>query len=284
MSRRTVVVPDRARWPGGASGSYGSSRSSGGERPGRPVLLAVAHGSTDPAAARTIVRLTDRVRDLAPEIDVRPVFIQHGEPALRTATAGLAGSGADVVIIPLLLAGGFHLDTDIASAVEATSAGVAAPLGPDELLTDALAGRLGEALAGRRARGTAPGRSLRVPSRPGRMAAHGIAVVLAAAGSSDPAAAASVSRQARSLMARLGIPVETAFAAAGSPAVPDAVAAARARYGVPVAVASYLLAPGLFQCRLEASGADFVTAPLGDDPALARLILRRYRDVAPSYL
>jgi sirohydrochlorin ferrochelatase len=44
-----------------------------------------------------------------------------------------------------------------------------------------------------------------------------------------------------------------------------------------VVVASYLLADGLFQDRLHASGADVVTAPLGTHPGIARMIANRFR-------
>ncbi len=43
------------------------------------------------------------------------------------------------------------------------------------------------------------------------------------------------------------------------------------------ALDSYLLAPGQFHDRLTQSGADWVTAPLGDHPAVAALIIDRYR-------
>jgi len=48
-----------------------------------------------------------------------------------------------------------------------------------------------------------------------------------------------------------------------------------------VAVASYLLAEGLFQGRLREAGADVVAAPLGLHPAVIRLACsrRRYADV-----
>jgi sirohydrochlorin ferrochelatase len=51
----------------------------------------------------------------------------------------------------------------------------------------------------------------------------------------------------------------------------------RERTGGPVAVASYLLAPGHFHDQLAGSGADWVTAPLGGHPALAGLVIDRYR-------
>lgn len=244
----------------------------------RPALLAVAHGSADPAAQRTIAALADRVRALAPGVEVRLGFIQHGEPSLPAALAalaGLPGAGSGIVIVPLLLATGYHLTTDIADAAVAAGARVAAPLGPDDLLSEALADRLTEALRG------APSPWPRQPPA-GRFASPGnpagLAVILAAAGSSDLRAQASVSWQAHLLSRRLGVPVQAAFAAAGAPSVPDALAALRSSVSVsgPVAVASYLLAPGRFQYQLTASPADFVTAPIADHPAVARLIIDRY--------
>ena len=44
-----------------------------------------------------------------------------------------------------------------------------------------------------------------------------------------------------------------------------------------VVVASYLLADGLFQDRMRASGADVVTDPLGTHPGVVRLIASRFR-------
>jgi sirohydrochlorin ferrochelatase len=44
-----------------------------------------------------------------------------------------------------------------------------------------------------------------------------------------------------------------------------------------VAVASYLLADGLFQDRLRDSGADLVADPLGSHPAMVRLIANRFK-------
>ena len=131
---------------------------------------------------------------------------------------------------------------------------VAGPLGPDQLLVTALAGRLAQA---------------GVPT--------GTPLVLAAAGSSDPRAATEVAAQAELLARELAVPVVAAFAAAGRPTVPEAVAELRARTAGPVAVATYLLAPGQFHDALGASGADWVTDPLGDHPAVAALIIDRYR-------
>jgi sirohydrochlorin ferrochelatase len=239
-----------------------------------PALLAVAHGSTHPAAEATTAALVRQVERLAPVLDVRVAFVQHAAPALTDA---LNAAGPDVVIVPLLLSSGYHLSTDIHGAITAVdvamSSGlagprvagprvagprVAGPLGPDPLLVTALVGRLEQA---------------RVPA--------GTPVVLAAAGSSDPRAAAEVDAQADLLADELGVPVVAAFAAVGKPTVPDAVASLRARTGGPIAVATYLLAPGQFHDGLAASGADWVTEPLGDHPAVAALIIDRYRTHRP---
>jgi sirohydrochlorin ferrochelatase len=62
----------------------------------------------------------------------------------------------------------------------------------------------------------------------------------------------------------------------GGPRVPDAVARLRADGAERVAVASWLLAPGLFQRALVASGADVVAEPLATHDAVARLVVARY--------
>jgi sirohydrochlorin ferrochelatase len=63
--------------------------------------------------------------------------------------------------------------------------------------------------------------------------------------------------------------------------VHEAVLRARRDGARRVAVASYLLADGLFQQRLHNCGADLVSQPLGAHPGLARLIANRFRRAAP---
>ena len=217
----------------------------------QPALLAVAHGSRNPAAADVIKTIAGQIRRMAPVLDVHVAFVSHAEPSLR---AELGAAGSNSVIVPLLLSTGYHLTADITGAASSAGAQVAGPLGPDELLLTALTARLSEA---------------GVPD--------GTPIVLAAAGSSDPAGAADVQQQANLLAERLGVPVVGAFATAAQPLVPAAVAALRERTGQRVAVASYLLAPGHFQDQLRDSGADWVTEPLGGHPALAGLVIERYR-------
>jgi sirohydrochlorin ferrochelatase len=61
------------------------------------------------------------------------------------------------------------------------------------------------------------------------------------------------------------------------PGVADVVARLRADGARRVAVASWLLAPGLFQRNLERCGADAVGAPLSDHDAVLDVLVSRYR-------
>ncbi len=217
------------------------------------TLVAVAHGSSHPEASATVAALARQVTRLAPVIDIRVAFVQHARPSLPEA---LASAGRDAVIVPLLLSTGYHLTTDIAAAASPPHL-VAGPLGPDDLLVTALLSRLAEA--------GVPG---------------GTPVVLAAAGSTDPEAGIQVSAQAALLAEVLDVPVKVAFAASGHPTVPAAVADLRASSGAQVAVASYLLTQGHFHDQLAKAGAGWVTGPLGDHPAVAALVIDRYRTAA----
>ena len=218
----------------------------------RPVLLAVAHGSRDPQAQQAVLALAGRVGELEPGAEVRTAFVQNAEPSLAGALA--AAGRRDTVVVPLLLSAGYHLGQDIGAAAGRAGVPVAAPLGPDPGLVPALADRL-------RAAG----------------APTGTPVVLAAAGSTDPRAAGDARHQATLLASHLQAPVLAAFASAARPTVGEAVADLAARTGGPVAVASYLLAPGVFAGRLRASGAAWVSAPLGPHPAVAALVVERFR-------
>jgi sirohydrochlorin ferrochelatase len=219
-----------------------------------PALLAVAHGSRNPAAADVVRKLAKQIGRLAPMLDVRVAFLGHAEPSLP---AQLNAAGSGTVIVPLLLSSGYHLSADITRAASSAGARIAAPLGPDQLLLTALTARLAEA---------------GVPA--------GTPVVLAAAGSSDPTAMTDVENQAALLASVLEVPVVAAYLSAATPTVAQAAARLREQTGKAVAVASYLLAPGHFQDQLASCGADWVTDPLGGHPALAGLVIDRYRVAA----
>jgi sirohydrochlorin ferrochelatase len=75
--------------------------------------------------------------------------------------------------------------------------------------------------------------------------------------------------------------VTVGYLASARPTVGEAVSAARlANPGRSVAIASYLLAPGLFSGRLDAAEADHVAAPLSPHPDIAGLALHRFDQAA----
>ena len=107
-------------------------------------------------------------------------------------------------------------------------------------------------------------------------------MVLAAAGSSHPAANAVIARLAADWQAARGWQaVRPAFASAASPTPEQAVAGLIRGGARRVVLASYLLAPGRFADRVRdrslAAGAAAVSAPLGAAPEVADVLLDRYR-------
>ncbi|MEU6988182.1 sirohydrochlorin chelatase [Streptomyces sp. NPDC046324] len=232
-------------------------------RRGRPTLVAVGHGSRDPRAAATLADLIDRVRELRPGLDVRLAHIELNPPLLPDVLADIAAQAPGAVLVPLLFGPGHHVKHDLPAAAAALPDGrvrIAEPLGAHPLLVEALADRLAEA-------GWTSADSV----------SHSTGVVLAAAGSRDPEGLAAVRRIAAALSDRLGgVPVLPAYASAATPTVPEAVRLLAARGRHRVAVASCFTAPGLFAGRAAAHAPWIAAPPLGDHPALARLILHRY--------
>jgi sirohydrochlorin ferrochelatase len=220
-----------------------------------PTLVACSHGTANADGSAAVTRLVDAVRRAA-DVPVVEAFVDVHGPYVDEVVAAHDGRA---VVVPLLLAAGYHVRVDISRAVERRPDAFVSPaLGPDARLTGLLLDRLAGA-------GVRPGD----------------AVVLGAAGSSDDAADGSVRTAARELSAAWGAPVSVAYGAARGPRLADEVARLRdQRPGRRVAVASYLLATGHFHRKVYAAGADVVTDPLLDegepDPRLVDLVLARY--------
>ena len=231
-----------------------------------PVLVACSHGTRDPAGQGDLDRLRAAVLALRPGLELLPAYVDVQPPAVGDVVRGLAADGRPAVVVPLLLSTGYHVRMDVAAAVSSAAGGAVAaePLGPDGALVRVLAERLADL-------GTDPDD----------------AVVLAAAGSSDPRASRDVEQVARGLEQLLGTPVTPGYLSAARPAVGEAVSEARRR-GRRVSVASYLLARGHLFSRLLELEADRVAAPLLPHPSVAELVLRRYdaaaagREVSPA--
>jgi sirohydrochlorin ferrochelatase len=229
----------------------------GGATIAAPVLVACAHGTRNPTGRRLIAELALAARALRPGTTTTAAFVDVQPPTVADVVAGLSASGQAAVVVPLLLSGGYHVHVDIARAVEGAADAVAArPLGPDPRLVEVLSDRL-----------LAAGADPRDPLT---------AIVLAAAGSSDPRAVADVEDTADLLQRTWAGPVTTGYGSAATPPVADAVTAARRAGAERVVVASYLLAPGHFHDKLAGAGAEAVTAPLLPDERIAAILLDRY--------
>ncbi|MGH3773062.1 MAG: sirohydrochlorin chelatase [Pseudonocardiaceae bacterium] len=206
-------------------------------------VVVVVHGTRDPAGVAVARQL---VGALGARLPGRPVLLAFADvlgPGVREALASAPGP---VTVVPAFLSSGYHVRTDVPSQVAATGrrdVTISTALGPHPLLADAVADRL-RAAGWRR----------------------GDAVVLAAAGSSDPRAVADVRAAARQLSCKVDTRVRVGFVATGAPRVAPLVAGLRADGESRVVVASWLLAPGLFPRSLASAGADVVAAPLGAHP------------------
>jgi sirohydrochlorin ferrochelatase len=233
-----------------------------------PALVALAHGRRDPRSAASITALVDTVRSMRPDLKVERAFLDLSKPSLDTTVDRLARKHEEIVVVPLLLTEAFHAKVDVPSAVAAAAARHpeiqirATPiLGLEPSFLDVLDLRMREALRAARARELD-------------------ALVLAAAGSSDPLANQSVARLARLWGSHHKLPVTAAFASSAPPATGEAVRAFRKEGRRHIAVASLFLAPGFLPDRaaelaLEA-GAVAVSDPLGAHPEIARAMLARY--------
>jgi sirohydrochlorin ferrochelatase len=220
------------------------------------TLLLVAHGTRKPGGVAMVGDLAQRVGALLHRA-VRVAFVDVLGPTPTEVLAAAAVAGQPAIVVPAFLSRGYHVCTDLPAHVAASAhpdVTVTPALGPGRRIVRVIAQRLTE--SGWR---------------------QGYSVVLGAAGTSDAAARNDLHTTATLLSALTGSHVELAFAATGEPSVPQAVAAARRYSPRGVAVASYLLADGLFQDRLRHSGADAVSEPLGAHPGTTRLIADRFR-------
>ena len=177
-------------------------------RPVRPAaMLIVAHGSRDPRHAATVAAVAERVRAHRPGARVAVGFLELSVPLAERALFRLREAGErEVVVLPLLLSRAYHATHDLPALLAQQrvrmpdltihQADVLGPV-PEPLLTAALERRLAEAgLTGPRG---------------------STGVVLASAGTSDPAARAVLGDLARQWQRAAGWHAVTPAYASASP-------------------------------------------------------------------
>jgi sirohydrochlorin ferrochelatase len=222
------------------------------------TLLAVAHGTADPAGLAEIERLIELVRAGRPATRIELGWLERADPSADALLARLAGP---VVVVPVLLSTGYHVKVDLRRVVgDRPATAVAGQLGPDPRLVEVVRQRL------------LGGRTL------------GADVVLFGAGSSDPEAFQQLAQVAADLQQALRL----AERSDGPTVRPRFLTDDdwRAGLGTGADVASYLLAPGAFQDRLrgcaEQLAAGFTAPPIGAHPLVAELIWHRYDQAAAA--
>jgi sirohydrochlorin ferrochelatase len=208
------------------------------------TLVLAAHGTKDPAGVRIVYDVASQVRARIPGIRVEVAFADVREPRVDTLLRAIDGPA---VVVPAFLAAGYHVRVDLPAQVGGRAV-ISPPLGPAPALVAAAHDRL--VAAGWR------------PGTP---------IVLAAAGSSDPRALADVRTAATLLGIRTGERVRIGYVATASPRLGDLVTGRDA-------VASWLLAPGVFHRAVVSTGAAVISEPIGAHPRVAELIVRRYAE------
>lgn len=218
-----------------------------------PAMVLCSHGTADPSGQEVIRRTIAAVRRAARPFDVYGAVVDVETHRLPEVLASIR---RPVVVVPLLLSGGYHVRHDIAEAVGAHPSAIAAePLGPSWTWAQLGVERL-----------------IRLGARPDDT------LILGASASSEPVARESTVRAASMVAELWGSAVDVGYVGHTGPSVEDLVARARV-HGSRIVVSSYLLAPGHFQRRLHECGADLVTPPLlSASPRrdVVDLIMRRF--------
>ncbi len=216
-----------------------------------PALVLAAHGTRSTQGLATTRAIAAAVAARRPQVPVALAYLDAAEPSLADTLDALGPAPA--AVIPLLLAAGYHVQTDIpALAARHPAIRVSRHLGADPAVIEAVADRLAEVSRGESA-----------------------STALAAIGSTHESARAEHAAAAAALAERLGRPVTPL-------PLTDRLAADVAQLPPPAEVATYLLAEGGFLAALRAAmtGRGVVAAPIGAHPALAALVWARYDDTA----
>jgi len=210
-------------------------------------LLVAAHGTRSAEGSAMTRALVAAIAAARPAVPVSLCFLDVAAPSLPEALDQLGS--APVVVVPLLLSAGYHVQTDIPAVVADRPSVVVTPhLGPDPAIVAAVAERLAEVQDG--TAGT---------------------TVLAAIASSRSDARAEVDVAAAELARTLDRPV-TVLPLAGD------MTERLDTFAPPLSVAVYLLAEGGFLSSLQRAvqGRGVVAAPIGVHPALVSLVWARY--------
>jgi len=207
-------------------------------------LVAASHGTDNSGGANSISTLVQKVAlalkndgSMTEPVEVLEAFVDVQQPDVPSVLAKAQELGAEqTIVVPLLLATGYHVRQDIADAAFAAGASVqiSPALGPDSRMVEVLIQRLDEIGAT-------------------SATAAGDLIVLTIAGSSDPRAQAEselvklMLEDALSERNGFATTVELAFLSAAEPKLKELIP--KLKFQQPrkrVVIATYLLADGYF--------------------------------------
>lgn len=195
-----------------------------------PVLLLCAHGSRARSAQVATEEIAVAVARAMPSTEVILTWVDVQEPDVVARCREFADR--PVIIVPLLLAAGFHVYQDLAQAVADRAHHVVTDaLGPDRLLSELMKRRIAAA--------ESDGAHEDAPDAKPHL-------VMVAAGSSDARAVRAVRKQAADLAEVTGRAVTTGFVSAAHPTAHEAVADAWHSGANQVTTVSFHVAPGVF--------------------------------------
>jgi sirohydrochlorin ferrochelatase len=225
-------------------------------------LVVAAHGTVSARGRSVVETCAAHAADLL-GVPAQVGYVDVCGPTLADALDGGSGEGGEPVVVPLFLASGYHVRHDVPAAVaHAPGAVVTAALGTAPAVIDALEGRLRQAL----------GEAV--------VADHVDGLVLASAGSTQDDARAEVAQVAALLADRVGVPTEVAYLSGPGARIGQACSAHRATGRSRIAVATHLLAPGVFLARARRQAAEAGTVAVTDElathPAISALVAARY--------
>jgi sirohydrochlorin ferrochelatase len=228
------------------------------------TLVLTAHGSEDPRSAANARAVAERVARARPGLDVRLAFCELNTPGL----VDVLGDCRDAIVTPLLLARAYHARVDIPAQIaqSGVDVGQAEVLGEDPRLVSLLRQRVMQLGVSR--------------------VDDGLGVLVAAIGSSDPAANARTARVAAKLLAGTRWSgATTAFVTRPEPSLAEAADLLRRRGARRVVIAPWFLAPGRLPDRVR-SFADHagiaLAEPLGAHRLVAETVLDRFDQVLES--
>lgn len=229
------------------------------------AFILAAHGTADPRGLREATNLAAGIRALRPHLPIRLAYLEKADPDLATALDWGAARAPTVVLVPLFLNSGTHLDEDLPQILMA--AGRRHPAN-HFAMTTALGGN-----------GALPHLlSRRVAEVRGRLPQGPLAAVLAAHGARSRDIQDELTRLAAATAAQCALPVHPAFTALGAPDLEDVLGELATSGFRGAVILSHRLLDGRIQDalieRVAAIGrtlptlATTVARPYGPDPDL----------------